>query len=155
MQYAQGSLGRVFVIRLEDGDRLPDCIETFAREAGLQRGLVALLGGAGAGRLVVGPEDGAAEKITPMLRALEGVHEAAAVGTVFPDESGAPKLHMHAALGRGDDVLAGCVRQGVDVWKLAEVVVIEIEPDDEEAMRRVKDPVFGFEVLDVRGSGED
>jgi len=145
MQAAEGTLGRVFVIRLEDGDRLPDCLEAFARDNNLSRGLVALLGGAGSGKLVVGPEDGDAPKIAPMLQTISGVHEAAAVGTIFPDESGAPKLHIHAALGRGDTALTGCVRQGVDIWKLAEVVVIEIQGD----MRRVVDPAFGFEVLDV------
>lgn len=147
MQAAEGTLGRVFVIRLEDGDRLPDCLETFAKDNKLERGLVALLGGAGGGRLVVGPEDGDAATITPMLQAVSGVHEAAAVGTIFPDASGTPKLHMHAAMGRGDKALTGCVRQGVDIWKLAEVVIIEIQG----SMSRKVDPAFGFEVLDVRG----
>ena len=32
MQYGEGKLGRVFVVRLDEGERLPDAIETFARE---------------------------------------------------------------------------------------------------------------------------
>jgi predicted DNA-binding protein with PD1-like motif len=32
MQYQEGSIGRVFALRLEDGDRLPDSLEAFARE---------------------------------------------------------------------------------------------------------------------------
>lgn len=31
---SEGRLGRVFVLRLEDGDRVPDCIEAFAAERG-------------------------------------------------------------------------------------------------------------------------
>ncbi len=145
MQAAEGRIGRVFVLRLEDGDRIPECIERFAAANGLLRAQVSMLGGVGGGRLVVGPEDGAAERIVPMTRALDAVYEAAAVGTLFPDESGAPRLHMHAALGRGREPLAGCVRQGLEVWKIGEVVLLEILG----TMRRVVDPAFGFEVLDV------
>ena len=32
MQYTEGRMGRVFVLRLEDGERLNDTLETFARE---------------------------------------------------------------------------------------------------------------------------
>ena len=140
----QGSIGRAFVLRLEDGDRLPDSIEAFAREHGVAQGVCLLLGGVGPGKLVVGPEDGAAAQVTPMIRALTDIHEAAAVGTLFEDESGAPRLHMHTAVGRGEDAHAGCVRQGVDVWKVAEVVVLELVG---VPMRRKVDPAFGFELL--------
>lgn len=145
MQAAQGTLGRVFVLRLEDGDRIPGCIEEFAAGCGVARGFCLLLGGAGGGRVVVGPRDGQAAKIEPMLAALSGAHEIAAVGTLFPDEAGRPRLHMHAALGRGEAPLVGCVRQGVDIWKLGEVVLVEIHGN----MRRAVDPAFGFEVLEV------
>jgi predicted DNA-binding protein with PD1-like motif len=141
---SEAKLGRIFVLRLEDGDRLPDSLERFAAERGVKSAFCALLGGADGGSLVVGPEDGSAAKIVPMLQAVAGAHEIAAIGTVFPDAAGAPKLHMHAALGRGEDARTGCVRKGVDIWKIAECVVIEIT--DCPMVRRV-DPVFGFEVL--------
>jgi predicted DNA-binding protein with PD1-like motif len=145
MQAAEASLGRVFVLRLGDGDRIPGCLEEFARDKGVLRGFCLLLGGAGPGKVVVGPKDGDAPKIEPMVTALAGAHEIAAVGTLFPDESGAPKLHMHAALGRGDTPVVGCVRQGVDIWKLGEVILVELHGP----MRRAVDPAFGFEVLEV------
>ena len=34
MQYTTGSLGRVFVLRLEHGDPMPRTLEDFAREKG-------------------------------------------------------------------------------------------------------------------------
>ncbi|MEW5773853.1 MAG: PPC domain-containing DNA-binding protein [Thermodesulfobacteriota bacterium] len=145
MQAAEASLGRVFVLRLGDGDRVPGCIEEFAAGRGVLRGFCLLLGGAGGGKVVVGPKDGEAAKIEPMVAALAGAHEIAAVGTLFPDGSGKPRLHMHAALGRGDRPLVGCVRQGVDIWKLGEVVLVELHGP----MRRAVDPAFGFEVLEV------
>lgn len=144
MQAVQGSLGRVFVLRLEDGDHLPDCLETFAREQNIQGGLCALLGGIGQGKLVVGPEDAAAEKITAMTKAIEAVHEAAAVGTLFPNSQGDVKLHMHTALGRGDSSIVGCIRMGADVWKVAEVVIIEITGT---GLSRKLDPSMGIELL--------
>ncbi len=144
MHVSQAALGRTFILRLEDGDVLPHCLERFAKENGLARAVCLLLGGAGEGRLITGPVDGDAPSITPMVHPLEAVHEAAAVGTIFPDEAGEPKLHMHAALGRGEEALVGCVRHGVAIWKLAEVVVIELT---ETAMSRRVDPTLGFEVL--------
>lgn len=45
MKFSQGSLGRVFVLRLEDGDRIPDTIESFAVEHDVKRAFCALLGG--------------------------------------------------------------------------------------------------------------
>lgn len=135
----------MFVLRLEDGDRLPDCIESFAAEHGVGSGLCAMLGGIGSGNVVAGPADGAVMPPVPMLRAVEAVHEAAAVGTLFPDESGTPRLHMHAALGRDMDTLTGCIRPGVDVWTIGECVVLEIL--DADMLRRV-DPKTGFELLE-------
>ena len=58
MIVSEGRLGRVFVLRLGDGDRLPDAIEDFARTRGVEAALVAALGGLENGRLVTGPEDG-------------------------------------------------------------------------------------------------
>lgn len=145
MRYSEAGLGRVFVIRLEDGDRLPETIESFAREKNLFRGLCILIGGAGGGsRIVVGPEDGEVIPPVPMILPLSGVHEVAGVGTIFPDESGNPSLHLHAAFGRGEQVRAGCVRPGVDVWKIGEVVILELTGSSSQ---RKKDPATGFSLL--------
>ncbi len=148
MRVCEGRIGRVFVMRLEHGDRLPDAVERFARERGVSRGVCFLVGGIGRGRVVVGPERPHARPVVPMLLELQGVHEAAAVGTLFPDGEGVPRLHMHAALGRGGDTRTGCVRAGVEVWELGELVLLEIV--DCGAVRRL-DPDTGFLVLDVPG----
>ena len=110
MIVSEGRLGRVFVLRLGDGDRLPDAIEDFARTRGVEAALVAALGGLENGRLVTGPEDGRTMPPTAMLTAIDAVHEAAAVGTLFPGPDGTPRLHMHAALGRAGETKTGCVR---------------------------------------------
>lgn len=144
MIVSEGRLGRVFVLRLGDGDRIPDAIETFAKTRGIGAALVAALGGLENGQLVVGPRDGAAMPPDPMLTAITAVHEAAAVGTLFPGPDGTPRLHLHATLGRGESVRTGCARPGLDVWKIFEVVIIEITGTD---LARSRDPETGFELL--------
>lgn len=148
MQYSEGKPGRTFVLRLEDGDRLPQCIQNFAAEKNVQRASCIMLGGVDGGKLVVGPMDGDHLPPDPILHQLIGAHEVAAVGTIFPDESGTPLLHMHAAMGRHEATRTGCVRPGVDVWLVAEVVIQEIV--DTEAVRR-KDPDSGLVLLDLGG----
>jgi predicted DNA-binding protein with PD1-like motif len=147
MKYATAQLGRVLVVRLEDGDVVHECIEEAARAEGVTRAAVILVGGArGGSRVVVGPEDGSARPVTPMERVLHDVHEMAGAGTLFPDESGRPVLHVHAAFGRDDRVTAGCIRSGVNAWVVAEALVIELTGSD--ASRRA-DPASGFELLEI------
>ena len=147
MKYSSATLGRALVVRLEDGDVVHECIEEAARAEGIARAAVILLGGAdGGSRIVVGPEDGEASPVLPMERVLHDVHEMAGAGTIFPDESGRPVLHLHAAFGRDHQVAAGCIRPGVKTWVVAEAVVIELTGS--EATRRV-DQATGFELLDA------
>ena len=145
MRYSAARQGRVFVVRLEDGEILHEEIEALARKESIGAAMVVLVGGADAGsRLVVGPEEGRSARITPVEHVLDNVHEMAGVGTIFPDEQGRPVLHMHAAVGRGTAAHAGCVRNGVKVWHVMEAIVTELV---DTTAARVLDPVTGFELL--------
>ena len=144
MKISEGTIGRVFVLRLEHGERLPDCIEAFAAEHGVLRAYCALVGGIEGGSIVTGPLDGAAMPPKAVLTALAGAQEVAAVGTLFPDEAGAPRLHMHGAFGRGEEARVGCIRPGIGVWTIGEFVVIELLGLE---MTRRRDPATGFELL--------
>ena len=146
MRYSEGRIGRVFVIRLEDNDKLPGAVESFAEGKGISRGMCLLIGGIGdKGKIVTGPEDSETIPVVPMVTELSGVHEIVAVGTLFPDGSGKPKLHMHAALGREGKTVTGCIRLGIETWKLGELILLEIK--DNTACRR-KDPATGFDVME-------
>jgi len=148
MQFTEAKLGRVFVLRLHDGDRLPEVLESFAAEKNVSTALCFFLGGAKEkSRVVVGPKDGYTSPPEPMVTLLNGVHEACGVGTIFADEEGKPKLHMHASFGRGEKTVTGCVRMGVGVWQIGEVVVIELT---EAQARRVIDKKTNFEFLEVQ-----
>jgi len=145
MKYSQATPGRIFVIRLEDGDIVHEAIESFAREHTIIAATLIILGGADTGsRLVVGPEDGRVTPIATMGLMLEDVHEVAGVGTLFPDDEGNPILHMHMACGRNDETVTGCVRTGVKVWRVMEVVLFELVGST--GVRR-HDEATGFKLL--------
>ncbi len=151
MNWVEGKEGRVFVLRLEDGEVLHEEVERFAREHDVLAATVLAVGGADKGSaLVVGPEDGCAEVVRPMRIELSDIHEAVGFGTIFPDDNGEPVLHMHMACGRGNDAVAGCVRAGVRTWLVLEIVIREIVADG--AVRR-KEPETGFKLLSLERDG--
>ena len=148
MQYSQAKQGRVFILRLEDGEILHEVIERFAVEHHIKVASVVALGdAAGGSRLVVGPEDPEARPVPPLHHILSGVHEIAGIGTIFPDEAGNPLLHMHLACGRQDSTVTGCGREGVIVWEVLEVIITELTGID---ARRKFDPATGFTLLSIR-----
>ena len=127
MKYSQAQMGRVFVIRLEDGEILHEEIEQFCKEKDIEAGMVVVVGGADEGsKLVVGPENGEEFPVNPLHHIMDGVHEAAGTGTIFPDESGEPLVHIHLACGRQDSTQTGCIREGVKVWEVMEVILVEL-----------------------------
>ena len=147
MQAAEGKMGRVFVIRLEEGDLLPASIEKFAEEKKIKNGFVLLVGGIGSGQVVVGPR--VSDQMPPdaMLLPIDGAHEVAGVGVLAPGPDGAVKMHMHAALGRSGKTTTGCIRPGVKTWLVAEAIVYEITGID---ATRILDTKSGFALLQVK-----
>jgi predicted DNA-binding protein with PD1-like motif len=139
------------MLRLEDGDRLPEVIERFAEEHAVHHGLVFYLGGAADGsRLVVGPRPRQpGEAIVPIVHTLSGSQEVLAVGTLVRNEAARPVLHLHAAVGREGGATVGCTRAGVEVWLVGEVVILEL---GQVAAERRRDAQSGLELLEVGGA---
>ena len=146
MKASEGKIGRVFVIRLEDGDVIPGCIEQFAEERGISHGHVILVGGIGGGEVVVGPRNSEEMPPQPMLLPVDGAHEVAGVGIIAPGGDGRPVLHIHAALGRSGQTVTGCLRPGVTTWLVVEAVIYEITGI---SAARLMDKESGFALLDV------
>jgi predicted DNA-binding protein with PD1-like motif len=146
MKACEGQLGRVFVIRLEDGDALPECIEHFAAEKGVSTGHVILVGGIGGGEVVVGPRRSEERPPEPMLLPIDGAHEVVGVGVLAPDKDGKPVLHIHASLGRSGNTISGCLRPGVTTWLVAEAILYEILNAN---AARLRDEESGFVLLEV------
>lgn len=147
MQYSQARQGRIFIIRLENGEILHKILEKFALDQDIRAASVIIVGGANVGsRIIVGPEDGKAKPVVPMEYILDNVHEITGVGTIFPDNEGRPILHMHVACGRLGSSVTGCVRNGVVIWEVVEVILIELL--DTTAVRRYETET-GFKLLGI------
>jgi len=145
MKYSEAKKGRVFIIRLEDGDVLHEEIEKFACKKNIKAASLIAVGGVDKGsKLVVGPEDGRAENVNPMIHVIEDVCEIVGTGTIFPDDEGNPILHMHIASGRKDKTFTGCVRCGVKIWHVLEIILYEIT--DTTATRSFE-KATGFKLL--------
>ena len=127
MKYSEAKQGRVFVLRLEDGDIIHESIEKFAADHSIEAASMIAVGGIDAGsKIVVGPKEGRAEEIEPVFHVIEDAHEVTGTSTLFPDDDGKPSLHMHIACGRGVSTVTGCVRNGVKVWHILEVILTEL-----------------------------
>ena len=145
MRYSEAKQGRTFVIRLEDGEILHEAIENFCRDHGITAASLIALGGADKESLiVVGPENGRAVTIKALVHELDDVHELMGTGTIFPDKEGNPILHMHMAGGREGKAVAGCVRAGIKVWHVMEVILTELTDCNAS---RLMDKETGFELL--------
>ena len=147
MKATEGKVGRIFVIRLEDGDIVPECIEKFAVKKKLSVAYAIFIGGVGGGQVVSGPRHTEERPPDPLCLPVDGVHEVAGVGILAPDGNGKPVLHIHAALGRAGSTLTGCLRPGVTTWLTGEVVLVEVFGAD---VARLIDEASGFELLEVR-----
>ena len=147
MKYSEANMGRIFILRLEHGDKIPDIIEEFAKTHQIDSAILHFLGGADTNsKVVVGPEDGTAKKPRKMVTELLGTSEAVGIGTLFINEEMVPKLHLHSAFGRNRDTVTGCTREGITIWHIGEVVIFELI---NSSARRKYDPVTGFELLDL------
>lgn len=145
MKYSEARQGRIFVIRLEDGDIVHEEIERLAREKSIHGAALIVVGGADTdSELVVGPEQGRETPVSPMAHVLDNVHEIVGTGTLFPDDHGNPILHMHMACGRETSTVTGCVRLGVKAWHIMEVILIELV---ETTGVRVLESSLGFKLL--------
>lgn len=142
MQITEAKLKRIFVVRLEDGERLPDAVEKLANDKKIRSAFVLLIGGARDGKLVVGPGKGG-KKQKILTQSFRQGHEILGIGTIFVGMHG-PELHLHTAVGRGKNVLVGCGRTGLRVNFIIEAVIIELGGLD---AKRALDPATGFHLL--------
>lgn len=145
MDYQVGKVGRVIVARGFDGEDVYEKIESIAAKENIKSASVIVVGGLRKAKVVVGPKNPTG-KIEPQFKEFDDAREIAGVGTIFCDEAG-PKLHMHGAIGRGDETIAGCPRGGATIFCVLEVIIIEIEGVDAS---RAVDPELGLKLLKLK-----
>ena len=142
MDYSVGSVGRVVVARLYEGEDLHECVGQIARKEGIRCAAVLITGGFRQSAIVVGPRQ-EEPKIEPRFQVFNGPGEVLGVGTLYWNESD-PKLHIHAAIGKDGESLVGCPRHNTRTFLILEVTIIEVTGID--AARQL-DPKSGMYLL--------
>jgi len=145
VKYTQGSLGRVFVARLEDGESVYDAAVEIASREKIQSAVVMALGGMRSGKVVTGPVN-ATGKVIPHIEEFDDARELVGFGTLL-DQEGKPSLHFHAGIGRKDGAIVGCPRIEMSVYLVLELVIIELVGVGAE---RVMDPEYGLHLLAIQ-----
>ena len=147
MQYSEGQLGRVFVVRIDDGEDMLLSLRQFIIDKSVNAGSILFLGALMNGRMVTGPEEPVIPPV-PHFVMFEGGWEVFGVGTIYPGENG-PQIHYHASVGRSGHALTGCLREKAITYLVVEAIVLEFTG---LSARRVFDekiqvhlPVFGKE----------
>ena len=142
MEYLVGSVGRVVVARLYEGEDLHECVGRIAREEGIRCASVLITGGFRKSNVVVGPRQ-EEPTIEPRFQVFNGPGEVLGVGTLYWNETD-PKLHLHTAIGKDGESLVGCSRHDTRTFLILEVTIIEVTGID--ASRHL-DPKSGMYLL--------
>jgi predicted DNA-binding protein with PD1-like motif len=123
MQYTEGQLGRVFVVRIDDGEDMLISLRQFINDKSVNAGSILFLGALMNGRMVTGPEEPVIPPV-PHFVMFEGGWEVFGVGTIYPGEGG-PHIHYHASVGRSGHALTGCLREKATAYLIVEAVILE------------------------------
>ena len=142
MEYRVGNTGRIIAARLFEGEDIYQCVERIASKENIKSAAVFITGGFREASVVVGPK-AEKPKIVGDFRRFVGPGEVLGVGTVYCDDEG-PKLHIHTAIGKGDETMVGCPRGGTKTFLILEVTIIEIEGIE---ARRKFDESTGLKLL--------
>jgi len=125
MEYAVGKTGRVIAARLFEGETLYESIEIIARKENVESAAVFITGGFRKADVVVGPKE-ERPKVVGKFKQFTGPGEVLGVGTLYRDDDKEPKLHLHTAIGKGDETIVGCPRGGATTFLILEITLIEI-----------------------------
>lgn len=144
MHYRTGSVGRVILARFDHEEAIvPSLVELCAKEK-VEAGWFFLFGALSGGRLVAGPRD-AALPPEPVWQEFPMPHEIVGMGSIAT-RGGTPSLHLHSSLGRGKEVLTGCIRKDGNVFLVVEAMVLEIAG---VRATRAPEPRSGLELLSL------
>lgn len=124
MEYSSGRPGRVFFIRFLHDEDVSAGLAAFCHHEGVHCGTIQLIGALLDGTMVCGP----AEAVLPPEQSpvsFEGGWEVVGTGVILPGDR-LPRIHLHASVGRGSQVLTGCLRAAPHAYILVEAVITEV-----------------------------
>lgn len=123
MQYSEGQVGRIFTVRIDDGEDFLREIQRFVTAMNVRCGTIQFLGALRSGKIVTGPKEPVIPP-TPRGEEIFGGWELLGFATIYPGEDG-PSIHLHAAAGKGIRSLAGCLREKAEIYLVIEAIVTE------------------------------
>ena len=144
MRYKAGKVGRVVLARFDHGEEVVPALAELCGREGIASGWFFLFGAVRGGRLVAGPRDSSLPP-DPVWREFPDPFEIVGMGSVAARD-GLPSIHLHSSLGRGDEVLTGCIRREGEAFIVVEAMVLEILG---VRAARVPDDRFGLELLSL------
>lgn len=142
MQYTKGEINRVFVIKFEHNDDLLTELKNLIVKENIKAGIIFMIGALEKCNIVVGPE-----KIStppkPIVKDLSDGKEILGIGTIFWNE-GEPKIHIHAGIGRKEEVNVGCIRENAKIYLTVEAILVELNT----SVKKKFDKNIGIETID-------
>jgi len=125
MEYTQGTIGRIFLVKFQDDDVLIDNLSLLAKQEKIKAATLVFIGALKKGDLVTGPKKPIIPP-EPNKVAFKDGWEVMGIGTIFTNSQD-PQLHIHASLGKKNRALTGCLRHKSKVFLVIEAVVIELK----------------------------
>ena len=144
MQYTKGTVGRIFVIKFEDGDVLLKELDKFARKEKLKAAAFVFIGALKKGHVVTGPKKPVIPPEPNWVSFKDG-WEALGVGTIYTNKKG-PQIHIHSSMGKKNSTITGCVRKESEIFLVLEAIVFELK-----GVKATKDldPETGLNLLKI------
>lgn len=125
MEYSKGAIGRVFLVKFENGDILIEKLTDLARKEKIRTATLIFLGALRKGVLATGPKKPVIPPQPNMANFKDG-WEVMGIGTIFTNKTG-PQLHIHCSMGKKGKVLTGCVRGKSKVFLVVEAIIFELK----------------------------
>lgn len=125
MKYTKGSIGRVFVLKFENGEDINVEMEKFVKKEKIRTGFFFFLGGMEKGDIVSGPKKPVIPP-DPYLHSFGGAWEVFGTGSIFTGRQG-PQVHIHISAGKKKKALTGCLRKNSRVFITTETVLYELK----------------------------
>jgi len=144
MQYTQGNIGRIFLLKFENNDILLDKLAEFVKKEKLKAATMVFIGALKKGDLVTGPKKPVIPPEPNKVYFSDG-WEVMGIGTIFTNKIG-PQIHIHSSMGKKQKVLTGCIRGKSKVFLVIEAVVFELK--GVKATKEI-DPRTGLNLLKI------
>ncbi len=132
--------------RPHDEESVYDSVQEIAGRENIESAAVLAVGGIRSGKVVTGPKE-VTGKVIPHIEEFDDARKLVGFGAIFPHD-GKPLLHFHAGIGRENGALVGCPREGMSVYLVLDVIIIELIGARAE---RALDPEFGVHLLKILG----